>query len=162
MPTNCTPLRQMTLLLPYQLNVFTPSAATDLLKPNTQNYLSSISQKILSFHVKKEQVFRTWISSLMLTLNLFTLISCYIERHIRSQIVSLYNEVTLQQCELEHKVLESLLRIARLVPSEFALRLMKEPSYIAHVTEESTRIIKCIPVEVETRKTNTCCQEPSH
>ena len=67
--TNCTPLRQMALLLPYQLKVFTPSAAAHLLKPNTRNYLSSISQKVFSFHVKKEQVFQTWTSSLMLILN---------------------------------------------------------------------------------------------
>ena len=51
-------------------------------------------------------------------MDLFTYVNSKLacmERHIRSQIVSLYNEVTLQQCELENKVLESLLLIARLV-----------------------------------------------
>ena len=124
MPTNCTPLRQMTLLLPYQLKV--TICAYKLIKTK--------HPKLFIFDIAVSPFFPRKKGTSISNMDLFPYVNSklvYMERHIRSQIVLLYNEVTLQQCELGNKVLESLLLITRLVPSEFALRLMKEPGYIS-------------------------------
>ncbi|XP_046587861.1 uncharacterized protein LOC124293010 [Neodiprion lecontei] len=83
----------------------------------------------------------------------------YLERHVRNQIIALYNDAILQQCELENKVLHTALSTAPLAPAEFAFHLMKQPGYIAYIAGEVVRVAKCVPVDVRTRKTNECYQE---
>lgn len=78
---------------------------------------------------------------------------------MRNQITSLYHDIILQKCELEKQVIQNTLSLATILPDEFAYRLMKSPGYMAVTAGEAIHILKCIPVEVTARKTNTCHTE---
>lgn len=80
----------------------------------------------------------------------------YIEKHVKQQMTSLYNNVISQKCELERQVIMNALSFATLQPDEFAYRLMKGPGYMAVTTGEAVQIIKCIPVEVKVRRAKKC------
>ncbi|XP_057340584.1 uncharacterized protein LOC130677748 [Microplitis mediator] len=83
----------------------------------------------------------------------------YLEKHLKKEIVTMYNDVIRQQCELEKLILHNSLALAALAPAEFAFHFMKEPGYMANIAGEVIRLIKCVPVEVQTRKTDECYQE---
>jgi len=83
----------------------------------------------------------------------------YIEKHVKQQMTSLYNNVILQKCELERQVITNALSFATLQPDEFAYRLMKGPGYMAVTNGEAVQVIKCIPVEAMVRKTEKCYAE---
>lgn len=83
----------------------------------------------------------------------------YVEKHIRSQMTSLYHNVLQQRCELEKQVLKNTLSFATLLPDDFAYRLMKGPGYMAVVAGEVVHIVKCIPVELMARPVEKCYNE---
>lgn len=83
----------------------------------------------------------------------------YVERHIRTQMETLYYELNHQRCQLERKVLRNLLSIALVKPDEFAYNLIEGPGHIAVITGEVVRVIKCLPVEVTILRTATCYLE---
>lgn len=83
----------------------------------------------------------------------------YVERHLRTQLTTLYHDILKQRCELEKEVLQNTLSLATLTPDEFAFRLMKHPGYMAVNAGEAMHIVKCIPVEVVLRKTKECYLE---
>lgn len=83
----------------------------------------------------------------------------YTERHIRSQVVNLYNDIILHKCELERDVLQTQLSLAEHSPNEFAYLRMKSPGYMAQLMGESITIVKCQAVEVIVRHTSTCFNE---
>jgi len=92
-------------------------------------------------------------------LDIFTYVNSkfvYVEKHIRRQMTSLYYNVMQQRCELEKEVLRNTLSFATLQPDEFAYKLMKGPGYMAVTAGEAIHIVKCIPVEVTLRRTDTC------
>lgn len=80
----------------------------------------------------------------------------YVEKHIRNQINQLYHDVLTQRCNLEQQVLTNALIIATQSPDEFAFHLMKGPGYMAVIAGEVVHIVKCIPVEVKVRRTQSC------
>lgn len=80
----------------------------------------------------------------------------YVERHIRTQIKTMYYDIMQQKCELERQVLQNTLSLATLLPDEFAFRLMKAPGYMAMVAGEVVHVIKCILTEVQLRQTEKC------
>lgn len=95
-------------------------------------------------------------------LDIFTYVNSkfvYVEKHIRSQITSLYYNVMQQRCELEREVIKNTLSFASLLPDEFAYRLMKGPGYMAVTAGEAIHVIQCIPVEATPRKTKECFTE---
>lgn len=83
----------------------------------------------------------------------------YMLKNIRNQITSLYKDIIMQKCELEKQVIQNTLSLAAILFDEFAYRLMKTSEYMAVTDGEGSHIIKCIPVEVTLRKTNTCHTE---
>lgn len=83
----------------------------------------------------------------------------YTERHIRNQVMNLYNDIIRHKCELEREVLQTQLSIAEYSPNEFAFLRMKSPGYMAQIMGETITIIKCQPVEVIVRPTITCFNE---
>lgn len=83
----------------------------------------------------------------------------YVERHLRTQMTTLYHDVIRQKCNLEKEVLLNTLGVAVMQPDEFAYRLMGGPGYMATVAGELIHIIKCIPVDVTVRKTQQCYNE---
>lgn len=71
-------------------------------------------------------------------------------------MTALYNDIIQQKCELERQVLQNTLSLATLLPDEFAFRLMKSPGYMAVAAGEVIHVVKCIPLEVVLRRTNSC------
>ncbi|XP_070529907.1 uncharacterized protein [Cardiocondyla obscurior] len=95
-------------------------------------------------------------------LDIFTYVNSkfvYVEKHIRSQINSLYRDVLKQRCNLEQQVLKNALSIAVNSPDEFAYQIMKEPGYMAVISGEVVHIIKCTPVDVKIQHIKECYSE---
>lgn len=63
----------------------------------------------------------------------------YMERHMRSQINTLYQDVIMQRCELEKQVIQNTLSLATILPDEFAYRLMKSRLHDSHCWKSNTR-----------------------
>ena len=80
----------------------------------------------------------------------------YVERHIRTEIAKLYNDVLSKQCDLERRMMKNALAIATQAPDVFAYHLMKGPGYMALLAGEVIHIIKCVPVEVKLDQTEHC------
>lgn len=92
-------------------------------------------------------------------LNYFKFKLVYVEKHIQTQIEILYRNIIDKKCELERQVLENTISLAFNQPDLFAYHLMKGLGYTAIIAGEVAHIIKCIPVDVMIRSTNTCYQE---
>lgn len=118
--------------------------------------------KLFIFETQKGNIFKAMSKTTVTNLDMFTYINSkfvYVERHIRNQVTTLYQDIILQKCELEKQVIQNMLSLATILPDEFAFRLMKMPGYMAVTAGEAIHVIKCIPVEVTVRKTNTCHTE---
>ncbi|XP_070518973.1 uncharacterized protein [Cardiocondyla obscurior] len=95
-------------------------------------------------------------------LDIFTYVNSkfvYVEKHIRSQMNSLYRDVLKQRCNLEQQVLKNALSIAVNSPDEFAYQIMKGPGYMAVISGEVVHIIKCTPVDVKIQHIKECYSE---
>lgn len=118
--------------------------------------------KLFIFETQKGNIFKAMSKTTVTNLDMFAYINSkfvYVERHIRNQITTLYQDIILQKCELEKQVIQNMLSLATILPDEFAFRLMKMPGYMAVAAGEAIHVIKCIPIEVTARKTNTCHTE---
>lgn len=106
------------------------------------------------------QIFRR--STQASNLDIFTYMNSkfvYVERHIRTQLNQLYQNILTQQCNLERQTLQNALAIATQSPDIFAYHLMKGPGYMALVAGEVIHIIKCVPVEVKIIHKAECYQQ---
>ena len=83
----------------------------------------------------------------------------YVEKHVRSQIGYLYQDVVIQRCNLERETLKNALAIATQAPDQFAYNLMKGPGYMAVAAGEVVHIVKCVPVEVKVEHGEECFAE---
>ncbi|XP_050452326.1 uncharacterized protein LOC126851966 isoform X2 [Cataglyphis hispanica] len=118
--------------------------------------------KLFIFETQKGNTFKTKTETAVNNLDLFTYVNSkfvYVERYIRNQITTLYKDIIMQKCELEKQVIQNTLSLAAILPDEFAYRIMKSPGYMAVTSGEGIHIVKCIPIEVILRKTNSCYSE---
>lgn len=95
-------------------------------------------------------------------LDLFTFFNSkfvYVERHIKTQMESMYKHIMRRKCELENQVLQTQLAIAQYHPTEFALIRFKEPGFTVVPRGEVLYVIKCQAVEATIRKTDRCYNE---
>lgn len=118
--------------------------------------------KLFIFETQKGNIFKIKSKTSVTNLDLFTYANSkfvYVEKYMRNQITSLYKDIITQKCELEKQVIQNTLSLAAVLPDEFAYRVMKAPGYMAVTAGEGIHIIKCIPIEVTLRKTNTCHTE---
>lgn len=118
--------------------------------------------KLFILETKEGMTFTTKKKLTVDNLDIFTYVNSkfiYVEKHIRQQVTSLYQDVLLHKCELERSVLKNMLSLAPLLPEEFAYSIMKSPGYMANVAGEVAHIIKCTPVAVKLRHTTECYQE---
>ena len=118
--------------------------------------------KLFIFETQKGNIFKEKSKTAATNLDLFTYVNSkfvYVERYMRNQLTSLYKDIIVQKCELEKQVIQNTLSLAAILPDEFAYRIMKSPGYMAVTAGEGIHIIKCIPIEVSLRKTNTCHAE---
>lgn len=83
----------------------------------------------------------------------------YVERHIRTQLMSLAANTHRHRCELERELLRTQLSLAKISPTDFAYVYMKGPGYTASLTGETIRLIKCTPVAVYKRPTHQTCYD---
>lgn len=118
--------------------------------------------KLFILETREGMTFTTKKKITVDNLDIFTYVNSkfiYVEKHIRQQVTSLYQDVLLQKCELERQVLKNVLSLAPLLPQEFAYSIMKSPGYMTNVAGEVAHIIKCTPVAVKIRHTTECYQE---
>lgn len=118
--------------------------------------------KLFILETAKGQTFKTKTKIPVNNLDIFTYVNSkfvYVEKHIRTQMTALYNDVIMQKCNLEKQVIKNALALGSLLPDEFAYTLMKRPGYMAVVAGEVAHIIKCIPVEVSIRRPTECYAE---
>lgn len=80
----------------------------------------------------------------------------YAERETRNEMQKLYEEVINKRCESDMTVLRDSLNLAYISPDLFAYNLLG-PGYMAHVSGEGIRIVKCLPVEVLIRTNASSC-----
>lgn len=118
--------------------------------------------KLFILETKKGETFKKRGIVPVNNLDIFSYVNSkfvYVEKHIRHQMTSLYYNIIQQKCELEKQVITNTLSFATLQPDEFAYRLMKGPGYMAVTAGEAVHVVKCIPVNVLVRKTDTCYLE---
>lgn len=95
-------------------------------------------------------------------LDIFTYVNSkfvYVEKHIRTQVTTMYRDIMTQKCELEKQVITNALALAHIQPMEFAYTMMKGLGYMAVLGGEVIHIVKCTPVEVLVHPTQECYQE---
>lgn len=83
----------------------------------------------------------------------------YTERHLRNELSNLYIDLLTKVCETEKQILETQLAIARVDPNAFAYARTKQPGFTANKLGEMIYLMKCVPAEVEIRKTDQCYNE---
>ena len=79
--------------------------------------------------------------------------------YIRTQISHLYQDIIIQRCKEERRILENALTIASQSPGQFAYNLMSVPGYMVITAGEVVHIIKCLPVEVKVAYGEKCYEE---
>lgn len=83
----------------------------------------------------------------------------YVEKHLKTQLTQLYQDIMEQKCALERQILQNALSLASIAPDEMAHRIMKAPGYTAITTGEVLHLIKCVPVECRVRQAENCYNE---
>ena len=83
----------------------------------------------------------------------------YVEKHMKTQLTQLYQDIMEQKCALERQILQNALSLASIAPDEMAHRIMKAPGYTAITAGEVLHLIKCVPVECRVRQAELCYNE---
>ncbi|XP_076384513.1 uncharacterized protein LOC143263387 [Megalopta genalis] len=118
--------------------------------------------KLFILETNKGNTFTTAKRTRVENFDIFTYINSkfvYIEKHIKTQMTTLYRNLLKQKCDLEKQVLTNALTLATLKPDEFAQTVTKLPGHMALVAGEVIHIIKCIPVNVQVRHAQECYNE---
>ena len=115
--------------------------------------------KLLIYETKQGMPLLETGSPKVHNMDMFTYVNSkfvYVERHIRTEINRLYQDVLTQKCKLEQQALRNSLILATQAPDEFAYHFMKGPGYMSIVAGEVVHIVQCVPVEVTFRETKEC------
>ncbi|XP_076384553.1 uncharacterized protein LOC143263569 [Megalopta genalis] len=136
-------------------------ALTSTAKTNICGYtlIRTEHPKLFILDTNKEGKFKSKSPTPTNNLDIFTYVNAkfvYVEKHLKSQIVSLYQDIVTQRCRLDQQVLRNALTLARVAPAEVAYAITQEAGYIATQAGEAIHIVKCIPVSVSLRKTEDC------
>ena len=118
--------------------------------------------KLMIIDDKQGQFFSKVSKLAVQNMNIFSYVNTkivYLEKHFRKQIVSLYNNVMMDQCNLYNDLLRSQLALQTNKPGDFAYLYMRQPGFISFRSGETVRIAKCLPVEVIYRKSENCYEE---
>ena len=114
--------------------------------------------KLMIHESKSGSLFKRTTDSVH-NLDIFTYVNSkfvYVEKHLRTQMKSLYLDVVRQRCALERETIKNSVAIAAQSPYEFAYNLMKGPGYMALVSGEVAHIIQCVPVELKVLQADKC------
>lgn len=80
----------------------------------------------------------------------------YVERHVRTQLLSLYRHFRAQTCEIKRLSLLNTLSLATINEEEFAYAYKGKKGYTATRRGEVIYLIECIPVPVVIRRLLAC------
>lgn len=83
----------------------------------------------------------------------------YVEKHVKSQLTRMYQDIMEQKCALERQILRNALSLSSIAPDEMAYRILKTPGYTAVTAGEVIHLIKCVPVRCKIRHTEGCYNE---
>lgn len=142
----------------------TTFALTKTAETNLCGYKISRTEhpKLFILETQKGKTFKTRAKITVDNLDIFSYVNSkfvYVEKHIKSQLTQLYRDIMEQKCALERQILQNALSLASIAPDEMAFRIMKRPGYTAVTLGEVIHLIKCIPVEVNLRRTEECHNE---
>lgn len=118
--------------------------------------------KLFILETTRGKTFKARAKMVVENLDIFSYVNSkfvYVEKHVRTQLTRLYQDIMEQKCALERQVIQNALSLASIAPDEMAYRLMKGPGYTAITTGEVIHIIKCIPVDCRIRPTEECYDE---
>lgn len=76
----------------------------------------------------------------------------FLERHTRTQMVNMYQELLQTQCYQERLILHNSLTLAVTHPQQFAYSYYNAPGYTATLIGEAISLVQCQPVELQIRK----------
>ncbi|UOW66029.1 glycoprotein [odonatan chu-related virus 136] len=94
-----------------------------------------------------------------LDINLSTYINAkfvYVERHLRTNIETLYEDVIKFRCKVTRQTLVNLLSMASISEDEFAYAYMGKPGYTSVRRGEVSYLIKCVPTYVTIQSSPRC------
>ncbi|XP_067212969.1 uncharacterized protein [Linepithema humile] len=118
--------------------------------------------KLFIFETQQGKAFRTRSKTPVDNLDIFAYVNSkfvYIEKHVQSQLSTLYQDIMEQKCALEKQILKNALSLASIAPDEMASRIMKNVGYTAVIAGDVIHIIKCEPTECKIRHTEDCYNE---
>ncbi|APG78701.1 putative glycoprotein [Hubei odonate virus 11] len=94
-----------------------------------------------------------------LDINLSTYINAkfvYVERHLRANIETLYEDVMKFRCRVTRQTLTNLLSLASIDEDEFAYAYMGRPGYTSVKRGEVAYLIKCVPTYITLQSSTRC------
>ncbi|UOW66032.1 glycoprotein [odonatan chu-related virus 137] len=94
-----------------------------------------------------------------LDINLSTYINAkfvYVERHMRTNIETLYEDVIKFRCRVTRQTLINMLSLASINEDEFAYAYMGKPGYTSVRRGEVSYLIKCVPMYVSIKTASRC------
>lgn len=83
----------------------------------------------------------------------------HVEHHTRREMISMYNHIMKDACEIKRHALKTLLSIAMIDPVEFAYSYMGKPGYTALLMGETINIVQCKPVYATRANVDNCYLE---
>ena len=102
----------------------------------------------------------THLHTLDINMNIYNSVRfVFLERALGAQLSELNAHVMDKICDLERQTLASLQSLAAVSPLEFAFAWKKQAGYTAVQRGEVIHLVKCVPVEVQVRRTQHCYQE---
>ncbi|KAJ8975611.1 hypothetical protein NQ317_009040 [Molorchus minor] len=83
----------------------------------------------------------------------------YIEQAYKRDLESLYIDTIHRRCLLQREILKNRLLLAPVVPDAVSQIIQDKEGYVGHVLGEVLYILRCIPKNVQIRRTEKCYQE---
>ncbi|KAJ8983626.1 hypothetical protein NQ317_004264 [Molorchus minor] len=83
----------------------------------------------------------------------------YIEQAYKRDLESLYIDTIHRRCLLQREILKNRLLLAPVVPDAVSQIIQDKEGYVGHVLGEVLYILRCIPKNVQIRRTENCYQE---
>ena len=118
--------------------------------------------KLFIMETKQNGGFRARKKVSVDNLDIFTYVNSkfiYVEKHVKTQLSRLYQDIMEQKCALERQILRNALSLASIAPDEMASQIMKAPGYTAVAAGEVIHLIKCVPVQCKVRHSELCYNE---
>lgn len=118
--------------------------------------------KLLVLETQRGRTFKIRSKITIDNLDIFAYVNSkfvYVEKHVKTQLTRMYQDIMEQKCALEHQILRNALSLSSIAPDEMAYRIMKTPGYTAVTSGEVIHLVKCAPAKCRIRHTEGCYNE---